>query len=57
MSASLDDTVIGEDVFAAGAYLHRPSHLGSLAAQDILRLVIMLGIVVGVVMTTLGYWS
>ncbi len=57
MAASLDEAVIGEDVYAAGAYLHRPSHLGSLAAQDILRLVIMLAIVVGVIMTSLGYWS
>ena len=55
--ASLDETVVGEDVYAAGAYLHRPSHLGSLAAQDILRIVIVLSIIVGVVMVSLGYWS
>jgi len=57
LTASLDDVVIGEEVFAAGAYLHRPSHLGSLAAEDVMRLVLALAIIVGVVMTTLGYWS
>ncbi len=57
LAASLDETVVGEDVYAAGAYLHRPSHLGSLAAQDILRIVIVLSIIVGVVMVSLGYWS
>jgi hypothetical protein len=56
LKASLDETVIGEEVYAAGAYLHRPSHLGSLATQDIVRLVLMLSVIVGVVMTSLGYW-
>lgn len=55
--AALNETVVGEEVYAAGAYLHRPSHLGSLAAQDILRVVITVAVIVGVVMTTLGHWS
>ena len=57
MLASLDECVIGEEVFAAGAYLHRPSHLGSLAAQDSMRIVIILSILAGIVMTSLGYWG
>lgn len=54
--AALDEAVIGEEVYAAGAYLHRPSHLGSLAAQDIMRIIVLLAIVIGVIMTTWGYW-
>jgi hypothetical protein len=57
MFVSLDEAVIGEEVFAAGAYLHRPSHLGSLATQDLIRIITILSIIVGVVMTSLGYWS
>lgn len=53
---SLDETVIGEEVYAAGAYLHRPSHLGSLATQDIIRIVLILSILAGVIMISLGYW-
>jgi hypothetical protein len=53
---SLDDTVIGEEVYAAGAYLHRPSHLGSLATQDIIRIALILSIIAGVIMISLGYW-
>ena len=53
---SLDDTVIGEEVYAAGAYLHRPSHLGSLATQDVIRIALILSIIAGVIMISLGYW-
>jgi len=57
MQPALDEAVIGEEIYAAGAYLHRPSHLGSLATQDVMRIVIILAIIVGVVMTSLGYWG
>ena len=57
MYTSLDEIVIGEEVFAAGAYLHRPSHLGSLATQDLIRIITILSIIAGVVLTSLGYWS
>jgi len=57
MGTALDETVIGEEIYAAGAYLHRPSHLGSLATQDVVRVVVILVILVGVVMTLLGYWG
>jgi hypothetical protein len=56
LTVSVDSPLIGEEVFAAGAYLHRPSHLGSLATQDIFRVVAILSIVLGVVLTSLGYW-
>lgn len=54
MQASLDESVIGEEVYAAGAYLHRISHLGSLATQDSARILVMLCIAVGVLMASLG---
>lgn len=53
--ASLDEAIIGEEVYAAGAYLHRPSHLGSLATQDVMRIVTILAILVGVALASLGY--
>ncbi len=57
MWLSLDEAVIGEELYAAGAYLHRPSHLGSLATQDYLRVVLVFSIIAGVVMASLGYWG
>lgn len=53
---SQDDTAIGEELYGAGAYLHRPSHSGSLAAQDVLRAVIVVAIIVGVVLASVGVW-
>lgn len=55
--ASLDEAIVGEEVYAAGAYLHRPSHLGSLATQDVMRIVAVLAILAGIAMTSLGYWG
>ena len=55
MHATLDASLIGEDLFAAGAYLHRPSHLGSLAVQDFMRVIIILSLVVGALLASLGY--
>ncbi|MFP3896457.1 MAG: DUF6754 domain-containing protein [Anaerolineales bacterium] len=57
MWLSLDEAAIGEELYAAGAYLHRPSHLGSLATQDYLRVVLIFSIIAGVVMASLGYWG
>ncbi|MBM3187625.1 MAG: hypothetical protein FJZ90_02765 [Chloroflexi bacterium] len=54
MRLALGEVLVGEEVFAAGAYLHRPSHLGSLAAQDLMRLVIMIAIGFGIVIASLG---
>lgn len=48
--------VVGEEVFAAGAYLgKRRAHLASLLVHDWLRLLVVLAIVAGVVARTLGW--
>lgn len=54
MQASLDEYLSGEEIFAAGAYLHRPSHLGSLQTQDVLRFLTIALIVVGATLVSLG---
>ncbi len=52
--ATADHPVIGEDLFAGGAYVgHLPAHVASLNAQDVIRLGVGLVIVVGVVWRTL----
>jgi hypothetical protein len=54
---SLDQAVVGEDLFAAGAYLDKRSHLGSLVTQDLLRFAIVVLIVVGVILSSVGRWG
>lgn len=54
--ATLEDPAIGEDFYAAGGYLRRVSHLGSLATQDLMRVLILLSILSGVILASLGYW-
>ena len=47
--------LIGEEIYAAGAYLHaRPTHLGSLLAQDTVRAVFVALVVLAVLARTLG---
>jgi len=51
--AACDYTLIGEELFAAGAYLSRdPVQMGSLRGQDFAKAFIMLLILVGVVQAT-----
>jgi hypothetical protein len=51
--ASCDYTVIGEELFAAGAYLGRePTMLGSVVGQDYGKLVVLALIIIGVVVVT-----
>jgi hypothetical protein len=51
--ASSEDAILGEEVFAAGAYLSGiPAHVASLLAQDWVRMVLVLAIIVGVVLKT-----
>jgi hypothetical protein len=51
---SADQTLMGEEMYAAGAYLKRkPWHMGSLLAQDFMRWVIALVIVALVIINTL----
>jgi hypothetical protein len=46
-----DHTLIGEEIFAAGAYLERRrSHIASLLAQDGLRWIVILFIIVGFIL-------
>jgi hypothetical protein len=54
MQLSVDHPVIGEDLFAAGAYLGRATHLRSLVAQDWMRLLLALVIVGGVILASLS---
>jgi len=54
MVATADHVLLGEELFAAGAYLtDRPEHVASLWVQDILRMLIVAAIVIGVLIVTL----
>lgn len=57
--AACDYTLIGEELFAASAYLSRePKLLGSLKGQDAAKLFFILLIIAGVIAATIGqYWS
>lgn len=51
---SAEDTLLGEEIYAAGAYLEqRPAHLGSLIAQDGMRFLIALAIFIGILTVSL----
>lgn len=51
--ASAQETLLGEEIYAAGAYLQkRPGHLGSLAAQDMMRWLIALLILGGIILAS-----
>lgn len=53
--AACDYTMLGEELFAASAYLSRdPLILGSIKGQDMMKAVILAAIVVGVIMATVG---
>lgn len=53
--AAAEDTLLGEDLFAAGAYLGQSSaHVASLRAQDVLRVILIVVILLGVTAKTLG---
>lgn len=53
--AACDYTLIGEELFAASAYLsHDPMQLGSLKGQDIGKLIAMIAIFAGVSLATLA---
>ncbi len=54
--AAADHPVLGEDVFAAGAYIsRRPALLASLQAQDWMRMLVIGGIALGVLAKTMGW--
>jgi len=55
--AACDYTLIGEELFAASAYLARePKLLGSLKGQDVGKAIILFSIVIGVLLETFGVW-
>ena len=48
--------LIGEEIFAAGAYLgNRPAHHASLAAQDLARWLIVSGVITAIALKSLGW--
>ena len=52
--AACDYTLIGEELFAASAYLSKdPKLLGSLKGQDVGKALFILGILVGVILISL----
>lgn len=54
-SAGADNTLLGEEVFVAPAYLERqPAQLASVAAQDRVRVLVLLLIVIGIIATTVS---
>jgi len=53
--AACDYTLIGEELFAASAYLSgEPKQLGSLKGQDVGKIIAVIFIALGVVFSTLG---
>ena len=53
--ATADQPLIGEETFAAGAYLGAgAAHRASLRVQDMLRFILIIAIVVGTLLATLG---
>jgi hypothetical protein len=56
--AACDYTLIGEELFAASAYLsHEPMQLGSLKGQDVGKAIAMLAILVGTILHTVAALS
>jgi len=53
--ATSDEVLIGEEMFASGAYLAKlPGHIASLLVQDWMRLLIVLIIIVGIIWRTVS---
>jgi hypothetical protein len=56
--ASCDYTLIGEELFAASAYLsHEPKQLGSLKGQDLGKLIFILALIIGVIIQVSGIYD
>ena len=54
--AACDYTLMGEELYAASAYLsHEPVMLGGLKGQDLLKMIITILIIVGVILVSLGF--
>ncbi|MEW5995757.1 MAG: DUF6754 domain-containing protein, partial [Candidatus Zixiibacteriota bacterium] len=56
--AACDFTLIGEELFAASAYLSKESKLlGSLKGQDIGKAVILIALLIGIILETFDIWD
>lgn len=56
--AACDYTLIGEELFAASAYLSRePRLLGSLKGQDYGKAILLIAIIIGLILETFGIWQ
>jgi hypothetical protein len=56
--AACDYTLMGEELYAASAYLsHEPLLLGGLKGQDMMKVLIVLSIIIGVVLVAFGAGS
>jgi len=54
--AACDYTLMGEELYAASAYLsHEPLMLGGLKGQDLMKVLIVVLIIVGIILMTLGF--
>jgi hypothetical protein len=55
MYASASEPLIGEEIFAAGAYLgKKPMHVSSINTQDIFRWILVVLMILGIVLKYLG---
>jgi hypothetical protein len=55
VQATMTHPLIGEEIYAGGAYLSgKPAHISSLLAQDVMRWLLVAGIVGGVLLRTIG---
>jgi hypothetical protein len=53
--AACDYTLIGEELFAASAYLSgEPKQLGSIKGQDVAKFIAMIAIIIGVISATIS---
>ncbi len=56
--AACDYTLMGEELYAASAYLsHEPLMTGGLKGQDLLKVALIAVIVIGVVLSLLDHWN
>jgi hypothetical protein len=56
--AACDYTLMGEELYAASAYLsHEPVMLGGLKGQDLMKILIVIAVILGVVLATFGVGS
>ena len=54
MTATADQTLLGEELFSAGAYLtRRPAQIAALQVQDALRLAAVIASLVGILVKSL----